>query len=47
MQAGPKMYIPANTHPHLGKRFVDIQLATPIKIKLTNETAFSQTSFTV
>jgi hypothetical protein len=29
MQTGPRIYIPAKTHPHLGRCFVAVQLATP------------------
>ena len=33
MHQGPSVYIPARTHPHLGKRPTRIQLATPSKIR--------------
>jgi hypothetical protein len=46
LETGPRMYIHANTHPHLGKCFVITQLAAPSKIKPTNETTFNDTECT-
>ena len=46
METGPRMYIPAKTHSHLGQCFVDIQLAAPTKIKPAKGTTFNKTIFT-
>jgi hypothetical protein len=44
IETGPKIYMPANTHPHLGTFFAHIQLAVPSKIKPANETTFINTA---
>ncbi len=45
METGPKIYIPAKTHPHLGKCLVTIQLAAPSKVTPARGTTFSVQRF--
>jgi hypothetical protein len=47
MQTGPKIYIPANTHPHLGICLVSIQAATPSKAKPAKANAFDKNQLAV
>ena len=42
METGPRIYIPAKTHPHLGNCLVTIQVVTPSKAKPANESAFDK-----
>jgi hypothetical protein len=46
IEIGPKMYIPASTHPHLGRCFLLIQLAIPSKVTPARGTAFDAHRFT-
>jgi hypothetical protein len=42
MEIGPRIYIPAKTHPHLGNCLVTIQVAPPSKAKPANESVFDK-----